>query len=192
MLNPLQNAELFLINTLFDLYLLILMIRFILCWVRADYFNPVTRFIVRMTQPIISPLRRLIPTYANIEFATLFFILVLEVAKFFLVGLIVFGMPKAVAGILILACADTLKLLLNAFFYAIFLSAILSWFQPGYSPMVQLLTRLTSPIMQPIQRLIPPVGGFDLSPIPALIILQLLIIVLVSPLQTIGMGIAFG
>lgn len=192
MTTPIQDAELFLINTIFDLYLLILMIRFILCWVRSNYFNPITRFIINCTQPIVAPLRRLLPTYHGIEFATLVWILIIATLKFFLIGLVIVGLPKVPAGLLVLACANALKLLLNTFFYAILLQAILSWVQPGYSPLGELLFQITTPIMRPIRRVIPPLGGIDISPLPALIILQLLLIVLVNPMMTQGMGLTFG
>ena len=134
MTTPIQDAELFLITTIFDLYLLILMVRFILCWVRSKYFNPITRFIINCTQPIVAPLRRLLPTYSGIEFASLAWILILAMLKFFLIGLVIFGLPKVPEGLILLACANALKLLLNTFFYAIFLQAILSWVHQGYSP----------------------------------------------------------
>lgn len=192
MLGPIQNAEIFLVNTVFDIYLLILMIRLILCWARASYYNPITQFIVKCTQPLITPLRRTLPTVKNIELSTLLIIIVLETLKFLLLGLVALGMPKNPLGLFILGIADTLKLLLNTFFYAIFLQAILSWIQQGYSPVSQLLGQLTFPIMRRIQPLVPPVGGFDLSPILALVLLQLLIIVIVNPLLAVGMSLSFG
>lgn len=191
MFNPLNNAALFLINTLFDLYLLVLMLRVVLCWTRSDYFNPVTQVIIKLTQPIIVPLRRFIPTYSGIEFSTLIVILLLELLKFFLIGLLSVGLPSNVLGLFITAIGDALKLLINIFFYGILAQVILSWVQPGYSPVSQFLNRITFPIMQPMHRLIPPVGGLDLSPIPALIILQFLIIILINPMLGFGMSLAF-
>lgn len=190
MLNTANNAGIFLINTLFDLYLFILVIRLILCWVRADYFNPLSQFVIKLTQPIIVPLRRFIPTYSGIEFSTLIVIILLGMLKFLLISVMVFGLPNLI-GICIMSLADALKLVLNVFFYAILLQAILSWVQPGYSPMARVLAQITTPIMRPFQRFIPPVGGFDISPIPALILLQLLIIILVNPLTLFGSEIAF-
>lgn len=185
-MNALQNAELFLINTLFDLYLIILVIRLVLCWVRADYFNPVTQFIVKLTKPIAS-LRKIFPTRYNIEFATLILILFLEIIKYTLIVIITFNFPKNFSGIFILSCADFLKLIINTFFYAIFLQAILSWIQPGYSPITQILGKMSSPIIRPIQRILPPIAGFDISPIPALLLLQLIIILIINPFYNLGM-----
>lgn len=191
MQNSLSMAALFLINTIFDLYLLILMARIILAWVHADYYSPLTQIIVKLTKPIIDPLRRFIPNFKGIELSTLLVILILEIIKFFLIGLLTIGFPGNILGIFILAAADVIKIFLNTFFYAILIQAILSWIQP-YSPVIRMLSQLTYPVMRPIQKYIPPVGGFDISPIPAMIILQLLIILIVGPLQNIGMQIAFG
>lgn len=190
MSDPFNNAGIFLINTLFDLYLFVLVIRLILVWVRADYFNPLSQVTVKLTNPLITPLRRFIPNIANLELATLICIIVFEMLKFFLIGLITTGIPNVV-GLIIIAFADTLKILFNTFFYAILIQTLLSWVQPGYSPMAQILMKMTSPVLRPIQRIVPPVAGFDISPIPALIGLQLLTILLVSPLFGIGLKMAF-
>lgn len=175
MTGSLNNALMFLISTLFDMYLFILCVRLILAWSRANYFNPITQFIIKITQPLVGPLRRVIPNVLGIEFSTLLLIFMLEMVKYSLLSLVVMGMPDVLT-LLALGAAYTIKLILTTFFYAILFQALLSWFQPSYSPMSQLLAQMTSPILRPIQRIIPPISGFDISPIPALIILQLLII----------------
>jgi len=190
-MSALQNAGLFLINTLFDLYLFVLVVRLILAYNRADYFNPLTQVIIKMTQPIVAPLRRLVPNYRGIEFSTLIWIIVFEMIKFILLGLISVGFPT-IMGLIVLAIGDALKTILSTFFYAIFLQAILSWFQQAYSPVHQLLNQITAPIMRPLRRIVPPISGFDITPIPALILLQLLIILLVNPLMRAGATLAFG
>jgi len=171
------NAGLFLVNTLFDLYLFILCIRLLLAWVRADYFNPLTHFIIKLTDPVIIPLRRIVANRGNLEISTLFLILLLEIIKFLLVSLLFERMPDLTT-LLLLAITGILKLILSTFFYAILFQAILSWIQPGYSPIKQILAQLSSPILRPLQRLIPPVAGFDITAIPALIILQLLMLLI--------------
>lgn len=186
-----NNAGLFLISTLFDLYIFVLLVRFILAYVRADYFNPLTQIFIKLTQPIISPLRRLIPNYKNIELATILLALVLEFVKFFLFAVILKSMPN-IAGVIILALADGLRSLINIFFYAILLQAIISWIHQGYSPASDLLQKITLPVMRPFHRFIPPIGGIDLSPIPAMLVLQLIIIMLVTPLYAMGQAMAFG
>lgn len=172
-----HNAGLFLINTLFNLYLAVLVVRLILAYARADYFNPITRFVINATQPIVKPVRAVLPNYAGIEFSTLVIIIVLEALKNVLISLLASGIP-GILPLLIFSVRDTLLLVLNAFFYAIFFHAVLSWIQPGYSPLGQVLQQLSDPVMRPLRRLIPLVGGFDLTPIPALIIIELLIILI--------------
>jgi YggT family protein len=185
-----NNASFFLIDTLFDAYIFILLVRIILAFVRADYFNPMTQFFIKLTQPIVGPLRRMLPNYKNFELSSVFLVLVLEAIKFILLAMLIKNFPN-LGGILILSVADALRSLLNIFFYAILLQAIMSWLQQGYSPAGELLNRITMPIMRPFQRLIPTIGGIDITPIPVMIILRLLIIVLVSPLFAIGQVMAF-
>lgn len=186
--DSIRGALLFLITVLFNLYLFILMIRVILVYVRADYFNPVTQFVTKLTQFIVNPLRKILPTVGQLELSSLVLIFVLEIIKYFLLLMLTFGLPNFL-GLILLAFADSLKILFDTFFYAILLQVILSWVQP-YSPLNTVLYQFVTPIMRPLQRLIPPVGGFDITPIPALIGLQLLAMLIVNPLMSMGMGIA--
>jgi len=177
MYGNLTNTGLFLISTLFDLYILVLIIRLLLAFAGANYFNPVTQVIIKLTQNLVTPMRHVLPTYRGIEFSTLALIILFEMIKIFLLSLLVMGVP----GILIVfisALLATVKFILNTYFYAILLQAILSWFQPGYSPAGQLLQQITTPILQPFKRIIPPINGIDITPIPAMIILQMLIMLL--------------
>jgi YggT family protein len=191
MLNPLNNAFFFLVSTLFDLYIFVLLIRLILAGIRADYYNPISQLVIKLTQPVIGPLRRMIPNYKTLELSSLVAVLLFELLKYFLIGLMLVGIPNP-AGLVILAIADAGRNLLNIFFYAILLQAILSWVQAGYSPVYFLLTKITTPIIRPIQRVIPPLGGFDISPIPAMLLLQLGIILVFGPLFVMGQVMAFG
>lgn len=192
MITPLQNGELFLIDAGFDLYLMILTFRFILAWVGADQFNPITRFIIKATQPLIIFFRKFLPTVKNIELSTLALIILVDALKFFLASIIVIGLPFHFFGLFILALADTIRLLLNTFFWSIILQAVLSLVQQGYTPVSRMLQQVTAPILAPIQRIIPPIGGIDISPIPALILLRLITIVLVEPMIGTGMSLTFG
>lgn len=188
--NSLHEGFVFLISSIFDLYLFILVVRLVLVWAGANWFDPITQFIVKVTNFIITPLRRMIPNVGKLELATLLVILAMEAIKFCVISLMSVGTPNA-AGVLVLASADTLKLFVQFFFYAILIQVVMSWIQPQ-SPMMRVLYQVTSPIMRPVQRLVPPIGGMDISPIPAMIGLQLLLIMLVNPLMGLGLGIAFG
>ncbi len=183
-MTSIYNAFLFLIQTLFDLYLFVLVLRALLAFAGANYFDPITQFIIRCTAFIVNPLRRILPNYRRIEISTLVIILSLELIKYTLIGVLSFK-AVSMSGLLILSFADTLKLILQTLFYAIILQAILSWVQPN-SPVNLLLYKINAPIMRPIQRVIPPIGGMDITPIPAMILLQLLMIMIVNPLMATG------
>lgn len=189
--NPFTGAGIFLVNVLFDLYLLVLLTRLILFWVGANSFNPVSQFILKITNPIITPFKRFIPNIKKLETATLIIILLLQMIKFFLISFIAMGFPYNLFGLIILAFADSLKLLLETFFYAILLFAILTWIRMGSSQVVEFLAQITAPIMRPFQKFIPPINGIDISPIPALIVLQLIIILVVKPLIYLGASMSF-
>lgn len=184
-----RAALLFLIETVFNLYLFVLMIRLVLAWVNADYNHPLTQFVIKCSSFVIKPMRQYIPNFRHLETATVVLILLLEAFKFLLICLLSFGLPNLL-GLLILSVGDAIKLLIETFFYAILLQAVLSWLQPG-NPMNRVLDQFTSPLMHPLRRAIPPISGFDISPIPALIILQLLIILVVSRLMALGLAVAF-
>ncbi len=183
---PVQSALIFLVSSLFDMYLFILIIRLILAWVGANYFDPVTQFIIKFTDPIIKPLRRRIPNVQRIEVSTLLVIVFLELCKYALVTMLDSGMLN-LSGVILLATGDTLKIMIQTFFYAILLQVVLSWVQPA-SNTNYLLMQFTSPIMRPLHRIIPNVGGFDITPIPALLLLQVLQILIVYPIMSMGYG----
>ena len=187
-MNTFNSALEFLINTIFDLYLFVLVVRMILVWVGANYFDPITQFIVKITDVIVRPTRRLLPTVRGIEIASIVIALLLNIIKFTLISLLSFGMPNLI-GIIILSCGDLLQVVLQVFFYAILIQAILSWVQPQ-SPVNRLLYQITGPIMRPLHRIIPLVGGVDITPIPALIILQLLMMLITSPIMRMGLDMA--
>ena len=188
--DPIHTAGLFLVNTLFDLYIFVLMVRILLVAVHADFFNPLSQFIIKLTKGLIVPLRRIIPNFKNIELASVVVILILECVKFYLLG-IISDSTINFAGVLVLASADALKTLVNLIFYAILLQAIMSWINQGYSSISAILAKITAPIMRPFRRTIPPIGGIDVSPIAVMVVLQLIIILLIGPLFSLGWQMAF-
>lgn len=188
-MSALNQGLLFLINTLFDLFLFVLVIRLILAWSGAHYFDPITQFFVRITDFIIKPLRRWLPNVRGIETSTLTLIFALEIIKFAIIAFLSVGAPHLL-GLLVLALADMGKLFIQTFFYTILVQALLTWIQPN-SPMNNVLYQITAPIMRPIQRVVPLIGGVDISPIPAMILLQLLLIVFITPLMNLGLSLTF-
>lgn len=183
-MSGLHDALLFIVNTVFSLYLFVLVVRVLLAFAGANYFDPVTQFVARCTNFAVKPLRRVIPNYNGIEISTVILIVAIEFIKFAIILALTYS-SFSILGLSLIAIADTLKLFLQTLFYAIILQAILSWVQPQ-SPLNMILYRINAPLMRPIQRLVPTIGGIDISPIPAMMILQLLIILIVNPIMAAG------
>jgi YggT family protein len=168
--NPLE----FLVTTLFSLYILAVMLRFLLGAVRADFYNPVSQFLVRITNPLLLPMRKVIPSLGRYDTSALLLMLLLQLISLGLVVLLR-GISVSIVTLLVVAVGELVMLAINVFLFAIVIQVILSWVNPGnYNPVTALLYSITSPIMRPLQRLIPPVSGIDLSPLAAIIGLQVL------------------
>jgi YggT family protein len=170
-----QDATLFILRTLFDLYVLTFAIRLVLQWAAVDRRNPLVQFILRVTGPLVIPLRRVLPPMGRIDTATLIALLGLQVVgTFLLVRIGCVGEP-AVWQILALAVSGVARLALNVFIGAIILYVVLSWVSPGgYNPVAAVAAAIVEPVLAPFRRLIPPIGGIDLSPLFAIIVLQAL------------------
>ena len=181
------NAAVFLIQTAFGLYILAVLLRFLLQWVRADFYNPVSQFLVKMTTPLLRPLRRVIPGFGGIDFASVVLMLALQLIELLLVTQLL-GQPLSVGGLMVLAVAELLSLLIKVFLFSILIQVILSWVRPGdHSPVSLLLYQLNEPLLAPARRIIPAISGLDLSPVLVLVLLQLSLMLLVAPLQDFGM-----
>lgn len=186
------NAGVFLVQTLFGLYMGAVMLRFLLAVVRADFYNPVSQFLVKVTNPLLRPLRRVIPSLGGVDVASLVLLLVLQVLELVVVGLIT-GFSFQIPGLLVLSVAELLALLFQIYFFTILIQIVLSWVSPGgYNPAVALLYSLNEPVLGRARRILPPIHGFDLSPIVVLVGLQLLNILLVAPISDLGRKLAFG
>jgi YggT family protein len=174
-----MNALIFLLETLLSLCLLAVLLRLLLQWSRADFRNPLARSIVHLTNPVIVPLRRLLPAIGRVDTASCIAVVVfalVEVAVSWLLN--GFGPPPPIIW-LRLTVIEILRTALWTYFFAIFLYAMLSLVAPGvYSPAQSLLVSLCEPILKPFRRVIPPLGGLDLSPLWAGIVIQTLLILL--------------
>lgn len=186
MMAGLYQGFLFLIAIVFNLYLFVLVIRLILAWAQSNYFHPFVQLIVKLTDWLIKPLRRIVPNYGHLETACVVAILGIEMIKFLLLTFLSTG-HSSLFGLILLSSADFIKTVLDVFFYAILAQAILSWVQPVAMPFYFFLQQLTAPLMIPLQRKMPMVQGIDFSPLVALILLQLLIIIFVNPLMVWGL-----
>ncbi len=179
----LTNPLVFLIQVLFGAYTLVVMLRFLLQLVRADFYNPVSQFIVKATAPLLNPLRRIIPSLGGLDTASLVLAWLVKSLELMLI-LLVSGGTASLLAPFAWAIPELVGLAIDVFLYAILIQVILSWVNPGgYNPVIGLIDRLTSPLLRPAQRLIPPLGGLDLSPMVVMIGLVLLKMLLLPPLQ---------
>jgi YggT family protein len=173
------QALVFIVETLVGFYELALLLRLMLQLVRADFRNPIARAIVRITNPVIVPLRRVLPAAGRVDTASVVALVTVSVAKVLAVALMTgFGMPPVL--LLLRAVAiDLVRLVLQTWFFAILLYAVLSLVAPGArSPAQSLLAALCEPLLSRIRRVIPPIADLDLSPLWAGIAIQALLLLL--------------
>ena len=183
------NAGVFLIKTLFDLFILAVMLRFLFQLVRADFYNPLSQVLVKITNPLLIPLRRVIPGIGGIDSASVVLMLALKYLELVVVILIKGGafLPVAIS---MLSVTELLSQLVYIFIFSIIIQVIISWISPGsYNPVVSLIYSLNEPLMRPARRVIPPIGGLDLSPLVVLLALQLCLMLIIAPLNDLTMSI---
>lgn len=176
------RALAFLINIGFSLYIAAVLLRLILQKTGADWYNPIVQFLVRITQPILGPLHRIIPSYRGWDIAAFLFAVALTaVEQWLLFTLARFPLvPRLYIRIVVL---KFIGILINLYVFTIIVQALMSWFRPQqYNPVAAVLWRMNEPILRPIRRIIPPLGGtIDLSPLIAIVILEAIAIALNVP-----------
>jgi len=181
----LTNPIVFLVQTLLGFYAAVVLLRFLLQWVRADFYNPISQFVVKVTTPLLRPFRRLIAGYAGMDLAALVLAWLVKTVELFILALILAPQVNLL-GAPAWALPELMGLALNIFIIAVFVRVILSWLNPDpYHPAAALLASLTEPVMRPARRMLPPIGGLDLSPILVTVGLVLLKMLLIPPLSLI-------
>lgn len=175
-MSALNEAFIYILQTLGQLYIFVVLFRFILQLVRADFYNPISQFVVKITQPLLTPLRKIIPGFAGLDFAAL--VLAFLVHMVLAITVLMLAGAPALDILLQLAiwCLISLSaLFMKIFFFALIISIILSWVAPGsFNPAAQLINQVCQPVLAPIRRLLPDLGGIDISPIFAFIALNLI------------------
>jgi len=173
-----NQAFSFLIETAFQLYLAALMLRILLEALRADYYNPVCQALIRITDPLVKPLARLIPRVGSLSLAGIAWLYILELTLLVIL-MALNGWSIGWPVLFLLAALRLVRMLLVLYLVLIIVNVLLSWVGQGFRhPIVPLVYQLTEPVLAPIRRVLPPLGGFDLSPLVALIAIQFLIILL--------------
>jgi YggT family protein len=173
----------FLIDTLFSLYILAVLLRFLLQWCGADFYNPISQFLVKVTHPPLKILRRFVPSIGKIDTSSLVLVLALQMLADFSI-LLLKGVTINIGALTVLSITQLISLLINVFVFAVFARAILSWLNPGaFNAAASILATLTEPLLDICRKFIPDLGGIDLSPLAALLLLQLAKMVILPPLH---------
>lgn len=182
-----SNAGTFLLDVFFGLFIGAVMLRLFLQWARADFYNPLSQAIVKVTNPVLRPLRRYIPPLGRIDTASVLLIVGLQMLAVWLKVTLV-GANAGPAAIAVFALAEILSKAIYIFMFAIFVQVIASWVAPGsYNPALSLIDSITYPLMKPLRAVLPPLGGLDLTPMLALIGLQLAQMLIIAPLRDFAM-----
>ncbi|WP_369985713.1 YggT family protein [Thalassolituus sp.] len=191
--SPLTQAGLLLVNAIGSIVLLIVMMRFLLQLVRADFYNPISQMIVKFTNPMLIPLRRVIPGFGGLDVASL----VLAVGVQYLILALILMLATGGANLPFIemvgwAFVGILKLLFSIYFWGMLIVVIASWVAPGsYNPALILINQLLEPLIRPIRKILPDMGGLDLSPLVVMLGIQLAEVLVLYPMKQV-LGIPSG
>ncbi|BBB28235.1 YggT family protein [Neptunomonas japonica] len=171
-----QDPIILIIRTLGELFIFILLMRFLLQLARADYYNPISQSIVRLTQPMLAPLQKILPKAGRMDLSPLAVALIVKLGIFAALIMMAGGNVQAdIVSLVIYAVVGLLDSILNIYFWAVIGSVIISWVAPGsYHPAPQLIGQITEPLFKLAQKVIPPLGGLDLSPILIFLTIQII------------------
>ena len=172
----------FLLSTVLELYTMVLLLRVWMQWARCDFYNPFSQFVVKATQPIVGPLRRIIPAMGPLDSASLLVAFGLSFIKAIVLFMVVTLQPIIwISALLILV--KTIGLMI---FWVLLVMAIMSWVSQGRSPVEYALVQLTEPLLRPIRNLLPAMGGIDFSPMILVLLLYVLNMGIAELLQSTG------
>ena len=189
-MNHLANAGALIVTAIFGLLIGLFFFRLLMQGLRVDFRNPVSQFVYRATNPVLIPIQKALPVTAGWNLAALLITVLLQVIETWLLYRIA-GVSLNLSALLVLSLAMLISFAAMALFWIIIIRSLLSFVAPDpRNPMVQILLRLTDPILKPVQRLIPPIGGFGISPIFVLLALQLVRILVADPLIEVGLSLA--
>jgi YggT family protein len=169
-----MNAVLFILNAIVTLAVVAFLLRVLMPLVRADFRNPIGQAVLKFTNPLVMPLRRVMPPGKRFDLASLVALVIVQFAGVALMNAVAGGGLRLDA-LLIRTFFELVQTVLQFYFYCVLIYALLSWFAGGgYNPAQELLARLCEPLLGPVRRVIPPLGGLDFSALVVLIGLQAL------------------
>lgn len=184
----LANAGALIVQALFGLVIGLFFFRFLMQGLRVDFRNPLSQFVYKLTNPVLMPLQKAVPVTNGWNLAALLVTFLLTLLETWLLYRLA-GLGLPLPALLVIALALLIQFVATALLWMIVIRAILSFVSPDpYNPVVQMLYRLSDPILKPFQKLIPPVGGLDLSPLFAVLALQLVRVLIAAPLLETGVA----
>jgi YggT family protein len=184
----LNTAAVYVLQTLGSLYLLIVLLRFVLQLVRANFYNPLCQFTVKATQPLLKPLRRIIPSMFGLDMSSLVLAILVQLALMALTLLLTYGTTGNPLQLVIWSLIGVTALFLKIFFFALIISVILSWVAPGsHNPGAELVNQICEPALAPFRKILPNLGGLDISPILAFMVLKLIDMLVINNLAAMTM-----
>ena len=187
-MSGLVEALIYIIQTLGSLYLLIVLLRFVLQLVRANFYNPLCQFVVKATQPLLKPLRRIIPSMFGLDMSSLVLAILVQLALMALTLLLTYGTTGNPLQLVIWSLIGVTALFLKIFFFALIISVILSWVAPGsHNPGAELVNQICEPALAPFRKILPNLGGLDISPILAFMVLKLIDMLVINNLAAMTM-----
>jgi len=161
----------FLIDFVFNIYLMVVLLRLWLQFARADFYNPFSQFVVKATQPIVAPMRRILPSIGRLDTATFVLALIVAGLKIVTLNVVLGGSGLNIMSVVILSFVIVIKEILTLVMYVLIMRAIMSWVSQGNNPMELVLSQLTEPMLAPIRRRMPEMGGIDLSMMVVIVML---------------------
>ena len=181
-----SDAGLFLVDTVLGLYILIVLLRFLFHLTRADFYNPISQFVVKASNPILAPLHRIIPTLKRIDFAAILLLIVLESLRISITAFSMTYVPE-LSGVLVLSIGKLVQLVVYVMVFTLFARAVLSWVSgSSHHFATRLIFSLTEPLIKKVRRVVPRTGALDFSPIVLFIFLMLVLKLLAQPLLDFG------
>lgn len=172
-----------------DIYLYFLVLRLLLQKMQGPYYNPISQFVIKLTEPVVRPLQRFLPVYQGIDLAILFAAIILELIFSFIIFSLQIGVAPNLLGLLLFSIATIADKVINLFFFSVIIAALISWFPAlQTSPITPLVFCLSTPLTNKARHFIPPIGGIDLSPIFVLLVLKLFSIIILYPIAHLGIN----
>ncbi len=178
-----SNALFYLVSTLFEVYMWIIMLRILLQMVRADFYNPISQLIWQFTQPLLRPVQSLLPKVRQWDLAAIALLVVVALAYINAIAAIT-GYGDRYGGLdsLLPAFWKLITMALNLYTFSLVIQAVLSWVGPGVNnPAGSILWSINEPLLRPVRRVIPPFSGLDLSPLVVIVLLQTVNLMLPLP-----------